>query len=114
MEFNKILLPVQTRLSYRIFQVEGVGLSDWPGHEAPVPVLDAVAGPWEVVGGWCHPAHLEPRGSLESGFPLLQPPTLCEMSQHGPGVKTFTYKCSSGIVLRLSEGTRSGPSMCVK
>ena len=29
-------------------------------------------------------------------------------------VKTFTYKCSNGIVPRLSEGTRSGPGMCVK
>ena len=27
-------------------------------------------------------------------------------------VKTFTYKCGSGIVPRLSEGTRSGPGMC--
>ena len=31
-----------------------------------------------------------------------------------PIVKTFTYKCGSGIVPRLSKGTRLGPDMCMK
>ena len=31
-----------------------VGLNDWSGHEALVPVLGVVAGPWEVVGGHRH------------------------------------------------------------
>ena len=65
--------------------VHEVGLSDQPGHEALVPVLGVVTGPWEAVGGWRRPAHLELRGSLESGFPHLQPPTPCEMSLHGLG-----------------------------
>ena len=62
-----------------------VGLNDQPGHKALAPVLVTVAGPWEAVGGRRHPAHLELCGSLESGSPLLQPPTPCKMSQRGPG-----------------------------
>ena len=76
------------------FQVEGVGvqcgvpvlrLSDRPGQQALVPVLVAVVGPWEVVGGHRYPAHPEPHGSLESGSPLCQPPTMCEMFHCGSG-----------------------------
>ena len=62
-----------------------VGLSDRPGQQGSVPVLVAVTGPWEVVEGWRRPVHLEPRGSQESGSPLLQPPTLCKLFHHGPG-----------------------------
>ena len=62
-----------------------VGLSDRPGQQVFVPVLDVVAGLWEVVGGHRHPAHQEPRSSLESGSPHLQPPIPCKKSCHGPG-----------------------------
>ena len=59
-----------------------VRLNDRPGHEALLPVLVSVAEPWEVVGGRCHPAHLEPRGSRESGSAHLQPLTLCGIFHH--------------------------------
>ena len=61
-----------------------VGLNGRPGHEALVPVLGAVAGPWEAVGGRCHPAHLEPHGSPESGSAHLQLPTHRGMFPSGP------------------------------
>ena len=62
-----------------------VGLSDQPGQQGSVPVLVAVTGPWEVVEGRCRPVHLEPRGSQESGSPLLQPLTLCKLFHRGLG-----------------------------
>ena len=61
-----------------------VGLIDRIGHEAPGPVPVLVTVPWGEVVGRRLPAHLEPRGSRESGFARLQLPTRCEMSHCVP------------------------------
>ena len=61
-----------------------VGLIDRPGHEALVPVLVAVAVPWGVVVGRHLRAHLEPRGSRESGSTHLRLATLCGMFHRVP------------------------------
>ena len=61
-----------------------VGLIDQIGHEALVPVPVSVAVPWGVVEGRRLPAHLEPRGSQESGPTHLQPPIQCGMFHHVP------------------------------
>ena len=60
--------------------VPEVGLIDRIGHKALVPVLVSVAEPWGVVEGCRLPAHLEPRGSRESGSTHLQPPIHVGMS----------------------------------
>ena len=53
--------------------VPEVGLSDQPGHEALVPVLGTVMGPWEVVGGQRCPAQ---SGTWRfSGVWISSPPT---------------------------------------
>ena len=61
-----------------------VGLIDRIGHEALGPVSVAVAVPWGVVVGRRLPAHLEPRGSWESGSAHLQLLTQCGMSHRAP------------------------------
>ena len=76
-----------------------VGQSDWPGLQVSVPVLGVVMGPWEEVEGGRHPVHLEPHGSQESGFLLLQPPTLRELFHRwsGPPLSVVSLRRSLGL-----------------
>ena len=82
-----------------------VGLKDQSGHEALVPVLGVVMGPWVAVAGHHHPPDLGVPDLVGSRSGLLQPPTLHELFHHRP-------ESHVGTSLMRLLGVKSASEIC--